>query len=300
MIEIKLVKDCPFNDAHNVWNQGFSDYYTDVQISLTQFAFKLGFDELSPEYSFIAYAQGVPVGIIMNGIKVLGEKKWAWNGGTTVIPAYRGKGISKLLMEASMSLYKREGIDIASLEVFRVNKQAIHLYSSFDYQEVDRLLFLELNEVNSKNFFTADTTLYNIKHVAPLDVRNISFYDYSVPWKTNWNLIQNGQAAIAINQNEEVIGYALYQRKLDQESKIRTVILYQCVVNSKVKEQPFILKMLLNEIILENTSKDIRIVTYNLPSKNDQLIEILKEVGCKEVLTPEGIPLEQVFMIKEM
>ncbi|MDN5388455.1 MULTISPECIES: hypothetical protein [Bacillus] len=73
MVEIKLMKYCPFKDAHYVWNLGFSDY-ANVQMSLKQFAFKLGFDELSPEYSFIAYDNGAPVGILMNGIKVLGEK----------------------------------------------------------------------------------------------------------------------------------------------------------------------------------------------------------------------------------
>lgn len=297
MVEIRLMQDCPFNDAYYVWNLGFSDYYTNVQMSLKQFAFKLGYDELSPEYSFIAYDQGAPVGILMNGIKVLGDKRWAWNGGTSVIPTYRGRGISKMLMEASISLYKKEGVDIASLEVFRVNEPAIRLYESFDYQKVDRLLFLELNGGNCKDLLT---THYRIKHVAPLDVRNISFYNYYVPWKTNWNLIQNGEAIVAINHNDEVIGYTLYQRKLDQEQKLSSIVLYQCAVNPTEKEQRLVLKMLLNAIFLENATKDIHIVTYNLPSKNDQLIHILKETGFKEMVTSEGIPLEQVFMIKDM
>lgn len=53
MVEIRLMQDCPFKDAHYVWNHGFSDYYANVQISLDN---------------------GTPVGILMNGIKVLGEK----------------------------------------------------------------------------------------------------------------------------------------------------------------------------------------------------------------------------------
>lgn len=300
MVEIRLMQDCPFKDAHYVWNLGFSDYYVNVQMSLKQFAFKLGFDELSPGYSFIAYDNGTPVGVLMNGIKVLSKKKWAWNGGTCVTPAYRGRGISKMLMEASINLYKREGVDIASLEAFCVNEPAIRLYKSFDYQEVDRLLFLELNGVTNTDFLLADTSLYTIKHVPPIDLRNISFYDYYVPWKTNWNLIQNGQAIIVQNENDEVIGYALYQKKLDQEQNLSSIILYQCVVIPTEQEQLLVLKRLLNEILRENSSKDIRIVTYNLPRKNGQFVQILKETGFKDMLSPEGISLEQAFMIKEM
>ncbi|MDN5388456.1 MULTISPECIES: GNAT family N-acetyltransferase [Bacillus] len=205
-----------------------------------------------------------------------------------------------MLMEESINLYKREGVDIASLEAFRVNEPAIRLYKNFGYQAVDRLLFLELNGVNSTEFLRADTSLYRIEHAVSLDVRNISFYDFYVPWKTNWNLIQNGQALIAKNENDEVIGYALYQKKLDQEHKLSSIILYQCAVSPTEKQQLLVLKRILNEILLENAFIDIRIATYNLPSKNVQLVQILKETGFKEMLTPEGISLEQVFMLKEM
>lgn len=279
MVEIRLMQDCPFKDAHYVWNHGFSDYYANVQISLDN---------------------GTPVGILMNGIKVLGEKKWAWNGGTNVVPTYRRRGISKMLMEASINLYKEEGVDIASLEVFRVNEPARRLYKNFNYQEVDRLLFLELNGMNSTDFLLADTSLYHIKHAVPHEVRNISFYDYKVPWKTNWNLIQNGQAIIAKNEHDEVIGYALYQKKFDQDQILSSIILYQCVVSPYEQEQRIVLKRLLYEILLESSSNDIRIVTYHLPSKNRQFVQILKEAGFKEMQTLRGISLEQVFMIKEM
>ena len=98
-----------------------------------------------------------------------------------------------------------------------------------------------------------------------------------------------------------MIGYALYQKKFDKDQILSSIILYQCVVSPNEQEQRIVLKRLLYEILLESSSNDIRIVTYHLPSKNRQFVQILKErAGFKEMQTLRGISLEQVFMIKEM
>jgi GNAT superfamily N-acetyltransferase len=297
LIKVRKVCESPFKDALEAWNKGFADYYSPIQLTVDQFSFRFGLEELSPAYSFVAYYNGEPVGIIMNGIKSFAGRKWAWNGGTSVARAYRRLGVGKALMKATMNLYEHEEVDIACLEAFKVNDKAIALYKAYGYDIVDHLLFLEhTGPLDEKTFTIEGDNRYSVQHGTPQQVSRLPFYNTHVPWRTQWKFIRNGESVIVQNEHQKDVGYALYQHKFDEDGKINTVTLYQCVADENEQHQRDIIHLMLAYIFPGHAA--YKKTTYNLPASNRLLVDILNGAGFTEAYTSNGAPFEQVFMTK--
>ncbi|VEF47634.1 GNAT family acetyltransferase [Bacillus freudenreichii] len=295
MLKIKKLSDVPIRDACEAWNNGFMDYYVKMQMSVSQFTFRLGWDELSPDYSFIAYYNEIPAGIILNGITDINGKRLAWNGGTSVAASFRKQGIAKKLMESSLEIYRRENVDIATLEAFTVNQAAIRLYESFGYRVVDQLLFLKKTKPNEKSTFTNDKIQgYTLHRGLPQDVSELSFYQHGAPWKTQWKYIRGGESIIVKDRYGEAAGYILYQNIRGKDGK---TILFQCEADERLPAKSEIIQLMIGQLF----KTDSRMIsTYNLPRKNHLLINNLVNAGFIETFTDQKIPLKQVFMKKTM
>lgn len=300
MIKIKQLSECPLKDASEAWNIGFADYYSNAQMSVSAFTFRLGLYELAPEFSYVAYAEGEPIGLILNGIKEFHGQKWAWNGGTNVAASHRRSGIGKELMAATLELYTREGVNMASLEAFRVNERAIQLYNHYGYQTVDHLLFLEKREVlDATGFSKEQTGQYTILRGIPQDVSRLSFYNHHAPWQVRWEFIRAGESVLARNESGNVVGYALFQRRLNDEGKLRAVVLYQCQIDENEPDIEHVIRAVLNHVFPAVSYPYTR-STYLLPETNEGVVRLLRAAGFLDARTPEGIPFEQVYMVKQM
>ncbi|MGG3571466.1 GNAT family N-acetyltransferase [Bacillus gobiensis] len=295
MITIKLLSECPLSDAVSAWNKGFEDYFSSSQMTVEQFTHRLGKEDLSPSYSFVAYCEEEPVGLILNGIKMMNGKKWAWNGGTSVAPSHRKSGVASKLMKESMDVYEREGVEIASLEAFSVNEKAIRLYEKYGYKIIDHLLFLELKGRRKEDLFQdANKNAYSIEYGLPKDIGKLKLYNDSVPWQTQWQHIRDGESLVVKDSSENVLGYALYRRVFNGEGNLQSIILYQCECDRHIHNKEEVLKYMINYVFQANES--IHRMTYNLPESNHSLVDILQEAGFKKAYTPNGTLLEQVFM----
>src|SRR6185436_18626630 len=115
-LEIRRLSTCSFDDALKIWNEGFQGYFVDMTLSLDRYLSRLQREGLSPEYSLMAFSDGMPAGFLLNGIRTNAGRKVAWNGGTGVRPQLRGRGVGKALMRATVGLYQELGIQIATLE----------------------------------------------------------------------------------------------------------------------------------------------------------------------------------------
>lgn len=300
MIKVKQLSECPLKDASEAWNKGFADYYSNAQMPVGAFTSRLGLYELAPEFSFVAYAEGEPVGLILNGIKEFQGQKWAWNGGTSVAASHRRSGVGKELMSATLDLYTREGVDMASLEAFRVNERAIQLYKNYGYQTVDHLLFLEKREaLDNTGFIVGDMGQYTIQRGIPQDVSRLAFYKYHAPWQVRWEFISAGESVLARNESGDVLGYALFQKRLDDEGKLRSVVLYQCQIDDSEQDQQGVVRAILDHVFPSAPYPYTR-STYLLPESNEGVVQLLKEVGYQDAKTPDGVPYEQVYMLKQM
>ncbi|MFY4775355.1 GNAT family N-acetyltransferase [Metabacillus sp. RGM 3146] len=295
-VEIKPFSHCTIAEALEAWNKGFRDYYTPIELSADQLISRMGQMGLSPDYSFVAFDQGEPVGIILNAIKRINGKKRAWNGGTSVAVNYRSLGVGRVLVNKTLELYKKEGVDSASLEAFSVNKKAIRLYERCGYKFQDTLLFFEHKGAMPDNVFKA-SKVFSKHYGIPHEAGQLSFYDSEVPWQTRWNFLCSGESVIVKNDLQKEIGYAIYQRRFNEDGKLSAVVLYQCKVSETEDNKQEILLNLLNEVFPPGIS--YHKTTYNLPSSNELLIHLLEKAEFKEAAAPNGTPLKQAFMVFE-
>ncbi|KAB2328626.1 GNAT family N-acetyltransferase [Cytobacillus depressus] len=293
MIEIKRLVDCTLQEGVDAWNIGFKGYYFDATTTPETFINRLVHEGLSPCLSIVAFQDNQPVGIVKNGVREFKGKRIAWNGGTGVAKALRGKGIGKLLMEETLSILKNEKVDIATLEAISDNHQAIQLYKKMGYEIIDDLEYLSLDGQIEKNAPTHTEHKYKLENAAPQEVAELSFYKGMYPWQTQWQNAKGGEAIILKNSSDAAIGYAYFRRVFNEENKHVTTVLYQCEAEDKNESADKIIKLLLH-VVFSRYSNNIHYVVPNLPIRKSSITyESLKEAGFKRKTS-------QVYMIKQM
>ncbi|WHT49690.1 hypothetical protein QNH10_09470 [Sporosarcina thermotolerans] len=92
-ISYKLISSLSFEKAHDLFNRGFEGYIMPMNLSLDTFVGRFGNDGLSPALSVVAYDGADPIGFVLQGIREVDGQKISWNGGTGIIPEYRGGGL---------------------------------------------------------------------------------------------------------------------------------------------------------------------------------------------------------------
>ena len=290
-VELKPMNTCSFQTALDVWNEGFQEYFVDLTLSLDKFLARVTSERLSPELSFIAFVAEKPVGLLLNGIRANGVTKSAWNGGTGVIPSYRGKGIGRALVNASIELYEEQGIEVATLEALRGNESAIKLYTNCGYSIVEELTFLDAGD--SVHSFDLKPG-FTVRQVSLSSVGALSFYPELSAWQTQWQslLSSNGEAIIVSDDSGGAVGYALYKKRYDADGTLANVALCQCEVAPDRDDAEHIAASALQRAFFFEPGS-YRRSTHNFRKSNQLVVRMLSDAGFTTFI-------EQVHMIKSM
>ena len=289
-LELKRVNTCSFQTALEVWNEGFQGYFLDMTLSLDSFLMRIMSQGISPGHSFIAFVEGQPVGFLLNGIRDSSGKRYAWNGGTGVIPSFRSKGVGKLLVQATLDLYSEERVDAGLLEAISTNESAIALYKKFEYEMLEDLVVLQTDEMK-QNFAASG---YVIQKVLPASVGKLVFYRELSPWQCQWQsvAVSGGEAAIAIDSDRRVAGYALFEKKFSESGKPAKIKLYQCEVAPDRSDSEVVARSLLRHVFMTD-QRNCRRLTHNLRKTNQVVIDLLTAFGFTTFI-------EQVHMIRRL
>ncbi|MEH7224960.1 GNAT family N-acetyltransferase [Bacillus sp. JJ1566] len=290
MITIKRLSECTLEDAVVAWNKGFEGYYFDMTTTVDLFTRRLILEGLSPTLSVIAYDGDRPVGLILNGIRLINGKKVSWNGGTGVDPEYRGKGVGKELIEAVLAIYENEGVEVATLEAVKDNVKAISLYEKAGYKIVDEIVHLQHTDQLSKDAFLSGKNQFTLIKGIPIDASQVPFYKAMVPWQTQWNNARDGESILALDENEAIVGYAIFKRLFNEEGTLQSIILFQCEAEPSHHQKEDIVRDLLR-MIYSQTNLNVARTAANISMSNKILRDLLEKEGFK-------VKAEQVFMIK--
>jgi GNAT superfamily N-acetyltransferase len=290
MITIKRLSQCTLEDAVVAWNKGFECYYFDMTTTVDFFTRRLILEGLSPTLSVIAYDDERPVGIILNGIRLINGKKVSWNGGTGVDPEYRGKAVGKKLIDAVLAIYEEEGVEVATLEAVKENAKAISLYEKVGYKIVDELVHLQHTGELSEDAFLLENNDYTYKKGIPIDALQAPFYKALVPWQTQWNNARDGESILALNEHGNVVGYAIFKRLFNEEGTLQSIILFQCEAEHSHLMKEDIVRSLLG-MVYKSTSLQVARTAVNMSMSNNILRDLLEKEGF-------SVKAEQVFMIK--
>ncbi|WP_285397899.1 GNAT family N-acetyltransferase [Lysinibacillus sp. fls2-241-R2A-57] len=281
-MKIKTVSQCTLEETLKAWNKGFEEYFVEIKMNEETFLNRLVGEGLYPELSIVAFDHHNPVGIVLNGFRQIAGKKTSWNGGTGISPEYRGKGISRVLMEETIAIYERENVEIATLEAIKENKVAIALYEKYGYTITNQLLFLS-GEYEAK--VEKEATIH-VETIRPEQLPHLSFYQEDVPWQCSWQSNKQGEAKVFYNDNNAAIGYMLYRTVWGKDGAIDHIVLYQLELleNGDVENIP--------HFIASITNHKVKLATVNFLASNP-VTSYLMDNGLE-------VKTEQVQMKKKM
>ncbi|MCA0972096.1 GNAT family N-acetyltransferase [Halobacillus litoralis] len=217
-MKLRFMQNVPLQEALTAMNEGFQDYAVNIQMDMEAFIQTLASKKLSPEYSFVAYDDDRPVGIILNSIQQIDGKKTSYNGGTAVHPDYRSKGVGRELIQKSVDLFNEKGVEVSTLEAISDNDGAIRLYERFGYKVCDRLSTLRMK-------FESTESSCTVHHVSIIEWKALGVEEEPVPWQNKVPFV-DGREIYVIKEGEEAVGYAVLSK---QPNKIMTLFQLQAL-----------------------------------------------------------------------
>ncbi|ANS74773.1 hypothetical protein AWM70_09355 [Paenibacillus yonginensis] len=293
MLEIKKLKSCTLEEAVKAWNDGFEGYAFDATTTPDAFLKRMAAEELSSELSIVGFQDGIPAGLVLNGIREADGHKIGWNGGTGVAAEFRGTGVGRQLIEAALTLFQENGVHLATLEALSQNTPAIALYQKAGYVQADELEHLSLKGPAERLLGKPEAEGYDFVRIPPAHISKIPFYKSLNPWQTQWQSAREGQAAAAKDREGHVVGYAYWKKIFNPAGEHAATVLYQCEAEPGNPEAVSILKGLVWQAFgdLQDT---INRTIPNLPKNGSALTGlVLRSLGFTPVV-------EQVYMTKNL
>lgn len=136
MISYKICTDVSSNQIYEAFRLGFSDYYVPFNAAEDEFNDHFfGPEGNDLQYSFIAFENQSPVGLLLGGIRTFDNIKTMRCGALCLAPDFRGKGISEELFRLHKTSAAETGCKQLFLEVIRENRRALRFYEKAGYRE---------------------------------------------------------------------------------------------------------------------------------------------------------------------
>ncbi|MGE7625116.1 GNAT family N-acetyltransferase [Viridibacillus sp. NPDC096237] len=285
IISFKLMSSISFQEAHELFNRGFEGYLLPMNLPFDTFVSKFGNEGLSPSISIVAYDDVEPVGFVLQGIREVNGQKISWNGGTGIIPEYRGKKLGFFLMQEAEKVLMDKKVSIATLEALSENRPAISLYEKCGYNVIDDLLFLSSNGILEGQLPNIND--YEIFRLPAVQAIESDLFPAIVPWQTDAsNTPKIGGEAVVITKNGEMQAACLIRKKQVFGNETESITLFQVTENGDENALNTLLAYALEY------DKPINRSTYNFLKGNGRTVSLLMEKGFEET------PVSQVFMTK--
>jgi GNAT superfamily N-acetyltransferase len=285
-LTFKKLSTIKFEEAHVLFNRGFEGYLIPMNLTLDQFIGRFGNDVLSPNLSVIAFDGNDPIGFVLQGIREETGQIISWNGGTGIIPEYRGKQVGEKLVREAEKLLRENNVTTATLEALTENAPAIRLYEKCGYQVTDRLLFLsgkgrlveKLPELGN----------YIIEKFPAFQAIGSEIFPVIVPWQTAASTVPKVGGEVVVLKKEGTIKAAcLIRKKAVYGKEAEGITLFQVTANEKQEEVDLLLAHALEY------NKDLGRSTYNFVYNDGVVVKSLLASGFEETA------ISQVFMTKK-
>lgn len=283
---IRSLGDCTINELAELWNRGFQNYYVDMTTTPERVLGRLGRRSIHPECSVTGWIDGKPAGFVMVGIARVSGKKLAWNGGSGVSPAFRGRSLSKALLREAMRRTRAEGAKTIVLETRTENEPAIRAYRSCGFEIVDTLHDMRRSgSFETIPFRRDDRVEYAITDATPEQAGRLPFYCHErISWTTQWFNSGDSRAMLAIDDAGEVAGYAIYKRSVDENGRLRSAELTQCEAKPGRDDCREVVRFLLGRV-MGPPEADITRFAHYIRESNTEAIEALREAGFAVTLS---------------
>lgn len=238
---IRTLNECTFDQAVELWNGGFSQYYSDMTTNVEKFMIYLGTKRISPKLSVGLFVGDRPAGFVLIATREVDGKLLAWNGGTGVHPDFRGMGLARPLMRVAVDNMHAAGVHSTYLEVVTKNVKAIAAYEGSGFRVVDDLIGLKRAgsfesvpfaiEAGSDGAASSTAGIgYSVIYGKPAEVIQLPFFLKHSPWSGQWFQLQSSGADSlqVLNAAGEVAGYSIFTRQFNDNGELSSISLSHC------------------------------------------------------------------------
>ena len=134
-MEFKSFSETDLSSLHRAFSEAFASYSVPFQLSFDTFRkrilHKLRIDQ---ELSKLAYRKDRCVGFVLHTKSIYRGIPTLYNGGTGIIPEYRGNQLTETIYETLIPAIKESGAKRILLEVITTNHPAIKIYERLGFQ----------------------------------------------------------------------------------------------------------------------------------------------------------------------
>ena len=211
--EYRLIRADEFSVIHKTFVTGFADYIIQFELSERQFQNHITLNNVDLDRSAGCFNDGRPIGLSLNGFGTWEGKSTVYDAGTTVIPEYRRRGISRAMFDWMIPMLTSEGYKQFLLEVITNNDPAVRLYELLGFRKTRELLLLESEP---------EIQLEQRPAPADVDIREIhrheniphaDFWDGKPSWQNSLEAIDRSvrmKRLIGAFIGEECVGYIVF------------------------------------------------------------------------------------------
>ena len=209
------------------------------------------------------------VAFVVNGIDEWDGYKTAYNGGTGVIPAYRGKRLTSTIYDFLEPKFKAAGIEQCTLEVIKKNDKAVKVYEHIGFEVV-----------RGFNCFAGSLKRELRPLKAPFLIRTRKdcdwdnwekYWEYNPSWENSKEAIERNLDSYIIEElmdDEKGIGYIIFHPKSGRISQLG--------VDRTYRNKGFG-KQLLKRVMQHNSNVSIN----NVESNAWAMLSFLQKCGFK-------------------
>ena len=215
-LEYRTLEESAIHEIHQCFLDAFSDYIVDIRTSEPMFREMNALRAVDYGLSVGAFVGKRMVGLTLNAKDQWNGKWTAYDAGTGVIPAFRGRGISRGMMQKVFELLTAQGFENYLLEVITRNEKALKLYQSLDFQITRRLECFVLKgplqlRVDQQNHAVRDVRPDEIPRLEEAFLAELK-YGFLPSWQTGRNTIRRRPdlyRLVASWEDGQCLGYGI-------------------------------------------------------------------------------------------
>ncbi len=258
-----------------VFNSAFTDYFVNVSLDEKSLAIKIQTENTDLSKSVGAFFEETLVGFILLGI----ENKTVFNGGTGVLPEFRGNALTAKMYDFMMPKLKTEGIYFHQLEVVTKNLPAIKTYEKIGFTRARTLACFKGKIKTAK--INSDI---KIKFLNVIDTEIFpTFWNSQPSWQNSLSAIKNTQnlhKIVGAFDKENLVGYIIYT----ESGRVKQFAVRKDFRRVGIGQTLFAL--------VQNELKDKEIIITNIDKNDRESISFLSKLGLTLFLEQFEMKLE--------
>jgi ribosomal protein S18 acetylase RimI-like enzyme len=221
---IRLFSRDEVPQMYQAFMESFSDYAVPFEMNLDGFRKKfIGKLNLDFNCSAGAFIDGKLAAFMFSTINNYEGLKTAYNGGTGVLPTYRGRGLTPAIWDFLVPRFRARDVKKCVLEVLTSNTRAISIYKKIGFQKVKKFKCFRLLPYRYTMGYSGQNHLEFRKVERPDWSEYATFFDYSPSFIDSQAMVDQNienEDIIEAYLDDRLAGYIIFQSPIGRISHL--------------------------------------------------------------------------------